>query len=121
MRKALLFLLFLVIISGFLLLSYKIIREKWEHKLLSPIAGQIYTVALSKALEGENFIERNQPVEYTDRIVASVSGVIIIFPKTEDYSYLVRALQTVLTGATMERKIVEIDLRFDKPVIKYGP
>ncbi len=43
-----------------------------------------------------------------------------IFPKIDKYDDLVRALQTVLNRATIDRKPVEIDLRFNKPVMRYG-
>lgn len=107
MRKVALLVLLLVLIFGFV-----VVRQ--EHKLLSPVSGGVYLTALSKALDGV------MPIEFSDRLVATVSGVTVIFPKTDKYDDLVRALQTVLNRATMEKRPVEIDLRFDKPVMRYG-
>ena len=121
MRKIFLFAVFLILISGFVLLSYKIVKEKWRHKLLSPISDEIFSSVLVKNVESGSFIIQNMPQEFTNEVVASISGVTVIFPKISDYSELIKTLQTILSGATMERKIIEIDLRFDKPVVKYGP
>jgi hypothetical protein len=57
----------------------------------------------------------------SEPVVASISGVTVIFPRSFDYTMLMKTLQTILNRATMERKIKTIDLRFEKPVINYGP
>ncbi|MDO8515205.1 MAG: hypothetical protein Q7S14_01770 [bacterium] len=101
-------LLILIIIGGFF------IYFKKGQAFVSPLGERIYLPALAKALNGI------VPVEYSDKLVATVSGVTVIFPKTKEYDNLVRALQTVLNRATMEKKPVEIDLRFDKPILRYG-
>lgn len=94
-------------IAGFIYL-------KIEPKILSPLGQTSYLSTLTKALDGV------VPVEYSDRLIASVSGITVIFPKSDNYDNLVRALQMVLNRATMENKPVEIDLRFNKPVLRYG-
>lgn len=90
------------------------IYMKIEPKILSPLGQTVYLSTLTKSLNGII------PVEYSDRLIASVSGITVIFPKVGNYDNLVRALQTVLNRATMEKIPVEIDLRFNKPVLRYG-
>ncbi|MEK7127327.1 MAG: hypothetical protein AAB838_01210 [Patescibacteria group bacterium] len=100
--------LLVLIILGFF------IYFKKDQTFISPLGNVVYSTALSKALDGI------APVEYSDRLVATVSGITVIFPKIDKYDDLVRALQTVLNRATIDRKPVEIDLRFNKPVLRYG-
>jgi hypothetical protein len=80
----------------------KLIRGKITHKLIDP---------------AQNFFEKAAD----DPIVASVSGITVIFPKVKDHSELLKTLQTILNGTTMGMKIKTVDLRFEKPVVSYGP
>lgn len=107
MRQIALIILIILGVTGYFFV-------KQRAQVLSPVSTDIHAVSLSKALNGV------VTVEYSDRLIASVSGITVIFPKSDNYDNLVRALQMVLNRATMENKPVEIDLRFNKPVLRYG-
>lgn len=59
------------------------------------------------------------PVILNNNIIATISGVTVLFSAEKDLGVQVRALQLVLPRLKMEEGIVkEIDLRFGKIVIK---
>lgn len=89
--------------------------------IISPLIKESPTYDLAALLE-KNGMTSTTPVLTNGAIVASVSGILVSFSQTKDLAQQVRALQLVLPKVKMdERKVVEIDLRFNKVVIKYQP
>lgn len=110
-KKFFIFLIFIGILIGV------IYFKKNDFNFKVPVWGQDNLPILSELLIKNNL--SNFPVYYQDdAIVASVSGLKVLFPKNGDYPKSVKALQTVLSAVTMDGEIRIIDLRFDKPVLK---
>lgn len=112
MRKIFIIILFLLLAAAGLSAA-KLVHNKINRSIVSPVSN-ITPREVLKNLLGTEVLETAQA------LTASVSGVRVIFPKNGEFESLIRTLQTVLDRATMEGKAAEIDLRFDKPVIRYG-
>lgn len=91
-----------------------------SEKLISPLKQMPSNYDLIKVLEKNN-MSFTTPIRIEGAILASVSGILVSFSPEKDFSAQVRALQLVLPKVKMDGKMVsEIDLRFNKVVIKYA-
>jgi len=78
------------------------------------------TYELAQLLEKNGIGISGLPIVTNNNIMASVSGILVTFSADKDLVVQVRALQLVLPRLKMEGKPVkEIDLRFNKVIIKY--
>lgn len=75
---------------------------------------------LTKLLEKNGIGISGLPTVINNNLMASVSGILVTFSLDKDLEVQVRALQLVLPRLKMESKPAkEIDLRFNKVIIKY--
>ncbi len=126
MKKAIILPLFLI--GTVSVLSIGVIAKTapvWQSKISgSKIVRPVIVPDLKIAL-GNKLMESNIPPdlpvwETNDALVASFSGTVVYFPKNQEFSGPIRALQIIWNRFTIEgRKPKEIDLRFDKPVLRY--
>lgn len=89
-------------------------------RTLIPFSRQPETYDLVAALEKSGLGVTLPPVTLGGTIQASISGVTVFFAADKDLDTQVRALQLVLPTIKMEGKAAEIDLRFNKVVIRYN-
>lgn len=95
-------------------------REKFFPPLLkTPISAGDIVPNLAGILEKTGLTISGQPAVLRDTVVASVSGIRVIFGTDREFPSQVRALQLVLGRLTINKLPKEIDLRFSKVVIKY--
>jgi hypothetical protein len=91
-------------------------------EILRPISAAPDGYELIRRLEKAGIPAADFPAISGEVLAASVSGVRVLFSREKDLDLQVRALQLVLPGVRMEEKRVEeIDLRFDKIILRYGP
>lgn len=89
-------------------------------KIINPLNRASLVSDLSLVLE-KNGLVFTTPVVVNETIMASISGVLVSFSSQKDFLAQVRALQLVLPKVKMDgSRISQIDLRFDKVVIKYA-
>lgn len=74
---------------------------------------------LTGVLEKTGLAVSGQPVILGDSVIASISGIRVMFGTDKDFSTQVRALQLILGRLTIDKLPKEIDLRFSKAVLKY--
>ncbi|MCL4397591.1 hypothetical protein M1403_01035 [Patescibacteria group bacterium] len=87
---------------------------------VSPISQEPTAYDLLSLLTKNNLTVSGTPVIVDGTMEATVSGVLALFSLDKDLALQVRSLQLVLPRLTMEDKQVkEIDLRFDKVVLRY--
>jgi hypothetical protein len=88
---------------------------------LVPFSRQPETYDLVAVLEKNGLLVTLPPVTLGTTIQASISGVTVMFAADKDLATQVRALQLVLPTIKMEgKKAYEIDLRFNKVIIRYN-
>lgn len=88
-------------------------------KTLAPISSGDIVQSVITNIEKSGLTLLGIPVVLGDSIKASVSGVQVVFGIDKDISIQVRALQLVLGKLTINRLPKEIDLRFNKAIIRY--
>lgn len=122
MRKAIaLFLLLLVILAGIGYWQKDRIRALLiPTQALIPFSRQPEAYDLVAVLEKNGLNVTVPPVTLGGTIQASISGVTVFFAADKDLDTQVRALQLVLPTIKMDGKAAEIDLRFNKVVIRYN-
>lgn len=109
----------LVIIALLILCVAIVVVMQQTPKILSPLISTSPTYDLSSLLS-KNGLIATTPVMSNGALIASVSGILVDFSPQKDLGEQVRALQLVLPKVKMEqRRVLEIDLRFNKVVIKY--
>lgn len=97
----------------------------WQKEKIfpSPFKAPLFAGAvipeLTGVLEKTGLAVSGSPVILGDSVIASVSGIRILFGADKDFSTQVRALQLILGRLTIDKLPKEIDLRFSKVVIKY--
>jgi len=115
MKKLLLVLLLLFIVC--LGIVY-VLRQ--SSKILTPLSQSSPVYDLVAILEKNQIYLTIPPIMNGGAIQASISGIVVSFSPDKDFSQQIRALQLVLPKVKMDTKRVsEIDLRFNKVVIKY--
>jgi hypothetical protein len=117
MKKTVAIIIFLValIIVGIAVKKYK------KGELVLPLGTSSVATSLSLELQNSGFpLPEPAKIVDGDTIEASISGIRVLFPyKTDQNSHLL-ALQIIYKEITMEKgKPKEIDLRFQKPIIRY--
>ena len=95
-------------------------RERiFSSGLKIPFISREPTVVLAENLEKAGLGLSGLPIISTDTIEASISGIRVFFDTTKDFLPQVRALQLVISRRTIDKIPKEIDLRFNKVVIRY--
>lgn len=90
------------------------------HQIITPLVKTPLSYDLSSILE-KNGLVATTPITVNGAVLASVSGILVSFSPEKDFLQQVRALQLVLPKVKMdEKRVFEIDLRFNKVVIKYA-
>lgn len=89
-------------------------------QLKTPLSAGEIAPNLAGVLEKAGLAVSESPVVLGDRVIASVSGIRVVFAKDKDFSSQVRALQLVLGRLTIDKVPKEIDLRFNKVIIRYA-
>lgn len=85
-----------------------------------PIAKESKITELTKELDKANFRIEASPFEQNGVITASVSGSVVLFSSSKDLKAQIKALQLLIGRHKMEPvKPKEIDLRFEKIVVRY--
>lgn len=88
--------------------------------LVWPVTQENNLQNLRSSLEKENVSFDGQIGQLGETITASISGMSVYFNGSKDLNQEVRALQLLLPRLKMEeRKPREIDLRFNKVIIRY--
>lgn len=88
-------------------------------EIVAPVVQQPPFYNLVDALEKEGLELSSLPVLENDTIYASISGIAVLFDVAKSFHYQARSLQLVLGKIKMEDKnIKEIDLRFNKVIIR---
>ncbi len=109
----------LVIIALVILCVAIVVVMRQTPKMLSPLISSSPSYDLVSLLN-KNGLVSTTPVLINGALIASVSGILVSFSPQKDLAEQVRALQLVLPKVKMEqRQVIEIDLRFNKVVIKY--
>lgn len=86
----------------------------------TPVSGSPKALELTKALTNAGFTIDSVPIETKGAITASVSGKLVVFSVAKDTKTQVKALQLLEQSLKMEpTNPKEIDLRFDKVVVRY--
>lgn len=108
-------------------LSFKNVAEKFRNsvglkKTETPKDDQTYEDLLRASLDGKvlkvSSIKKSDDSFYT---VESTEGLKIVFDENKDLSSQIRALQTLLSKAKINKKRpVFIDFRFEKLVVRYS-
>lgn len=94
--------------------------QRTDFSVLTPIAKESKITELTKELAKANFRIEASPFEQNGVITASVSGSVVLFSSSKDLKAQIRALQLLLSRLKMEPvKPKEIDLRFEKIVVRY--
>lgn len=109
-------------IVGLLILAgvFSFQKEKiFPSPIKAPLTSGEIIPSLTGVLEKSGLAVFGQPVVLGDSIIASVSGIRVIFTADRDFFPQVRALQLILGRLTIDKMPKEIDLRFDKVVIRY--
>ena len=109
----------LVIIALLVICVGIVVVMRQTPKILSPLiaTSPVYKLA---SLLSKNGLVSTTPVIENGALIASVSGILVSFSPQKDLAEQVRALQLVLPKVKMDqRQVIEIDLRFNKVVIKY--
>lgn len=83
-----------------------------------PVSGQGEVLGLTNELSKQGIGILGLPVVSGDVIEASISGKRVIFSRDKDIISQVRALQLILPRLKMDTNIKEIDLRFNKVVLR---
>ncbi len=92
----------------------------WPGKVVNPLSGQPTVYDLINLLERNNLSVVGVPIIKNGTIQASISGMIVMFATDKDLFAQVRSLQLLLPKLKMDDRIIkEIDLRFNKVVLKY--
>lgn len=109
------------VISAIILIgaiSFFVIYIKKQNSLIRPLNSQVNSIAVLQSLNSK-FSNVGDVFENQDRIIATIGKWQVIFSRNKDLELQVRALQDITTGLRMDKdKSYEIDLRFDKAVIK---
>ncbi len=85
-----------------------------------PYASDSPLVSLRTLAKSENLPLEGSPIQEGTTITASISGVRVLFSSERSLATQAKALQLVLGKIKMEGKLpLEIDLRFNKVVLKY--
>lgn len=88
--------------------------------IINPLSRPSLVYDLSAILEKNAFVF-TPPIIKDGSIMASISGILVSFSTQKDFLAQVRALQLVLPKVKMDgSRVSQIDLRFDKVVIKYA-
>ena len=88
--------------------------------IINPLSKPSLIYDLSSVLE-KNGLAFTSPIIKDNSIMASISGILVSFSTQKDFLAQVRALQLVLPKVKMDgSRVSQIDLRFDKVVIKYA-
>lgn len=88
--------------------------------IINPLSRPSLVYDLSAILEKNGLVFT--PLIIKDgSVMASISGILVTFSTQKDFLAQVRALQLVLPKVKMDgSRVSQIDLRFDKVVIKYA-
>lgn len=110
-------LLVIITISSIAVFYTKLLPKE---KVISPVPTPPVVLELLATLENRGFEVEALPFEEESSVIASVSGTKIIFSKSKSPQSQVKALQLVIESLKMEAvKPKEIDLRFDKVILRY--
>lgn len=114
----------LMVLASIAIIGYwqkeKIMALLYPAGVQTPMFSQPADYLIVELLEKNGLVVETAPVFLSDAIIASVAGVSVFFSPEKEPGAQVRALQLVLPKLTMEdRKVKEIDLRFNKVVIRY--
>jgi len=120
MKKILIFVS--VVSFGLLVLFAVKMFQKMGQRQVVPQVTSTDSVLLSRAFEESGLTLENEAVLMENSLVATVSGISVVFDVKKDFGTQVRALQLVLGRLTMngenKEKIKEIDLRFSKVIVR---
>ncbi len=122
MNKRIKILSFILALVGVLVFVGSLLFFQKSKKLpvVTPVNSSPKTLELASELSKNNFSLESVPIENKNSIIASVSGLKVIFSRQKSLKTQVKALQLTLPGLKMESVIPrEIDLRFDKVVLRY--
>lgn len=116
-KKIILFLILsLLIAAGILIWNVRFDKQTLFIPYFSPPPEKQLVNELTK----NNININSLPAVSGNTLTSSISGTTVIFTSSKDFGPQIRALQLVLGGIKMEGKIPkEIDLRFDKVVLRY--
>lgn len=104
-----------IFISGFFLF-----QKSRQTEIFIPFFDKSPVQKLAAVLENSSLKLETVPVVVDEKLIASISGYSIIFSYQKDLETQVRSLQLILPRLKMENKTVkEIDLRFNKVIIRY--
>lgn len=120
MKKKLVFVLLGVLLI-FLAASALIFRFRLlptGRAVLTPISRPDTSSELSTSLAQAGIALDQPPAVLGDKITASVSGVLVIFATEKDLPTQVRTLQLILPRLRIDNKIKEVDLRFNKVIVR---
>lgn len=87
--------------------------------ILAPTSSGDIVQSVTSNIEKTGLTLVEIPVVLGDSIQASISGIRVIFGVEKDIPSQVRALQVVLGKLTINKLPKEIDLRYNKVIIKY--
>lgn len=120
MKRLFVLLIFLGTIAGLVYWQKEKIGEFLRpEKVVPPVFQQPVVYDLTALLEKNGLTTSSSPIFVNGTIQASISGVTVIFSPDKDLFSQVRSLQLVLGKLKMEaRPISEIDLRFNKVVVR---
>lgn len=97
-----------------------LIQDKMQNKSVNFEFSTGEVEKLGELLIKSGYLVKLPIIVKEDLISATISGITVIFSKDKDLNAQVRALQLVLSRPTMgSKKIVEIDLRFNKVVLRF--
>ena len=110
---------FLLVLGAFLWRRLDVGNILFPKVIVSPVTSTPKEFILQQELEKNGFKMPQAPVLDQATIIASISGIRVLFSADQEASISVRALQLVLTRLKMEGKnFGEIDLRFGKVVLR---
>lgn len=118
MRKTVIALVVVLAVAGAGLL----VKQRFfpEGRLILPYSSVSPARQLTDILGTGDINPTGQIIIKGSTMEASVSGVLVLFSSDKDLGLQVRTLQLILPRLKMEDKVAkEIDLRFNKVVIRY--
>lgn len=89
-----------------------------RHQTLTPVYKKEAVLGLLEALSNQGIGVSGLPVMREKVIEASIAGKRVVFSDDGDIKSQVRALQLILPRLKMDARVSEVDLRFNKVVLR---
>lgn len=120
MKKKFFVIFGIVFLTSTIFLIYLLLSYFRPPNFLLPIVGEDHKIKLIRELSAKNLQLDTPPDESPDTLTVQLLGTLVYFSKEKDISVQVAALQMILGKTTIDGGIPKvIDLRFNKPILKY--